>query len=140
MLIIFQQHSQHSFHQGLAVIQILSARRCLLRDEMDSKAPLTTVCKTSYVYVSFIRYYILEAEQPGQLPPGEEGILGFSTVQHDFSTLTSSQLQQSAADIASGKVCTDQKIQQLMTDVRLISSYTPESFGRKLAIRHLLWV
>ena len=26
-----------------------------------------------------------------------------------------------------------------MTDVRLISSYTPESFGRKLVIRHLLW-
>jgi Helitron helicase-like domain at N-terminus len=63
----------------------------------------------------------------------------WDSVQHDFSTLTSSQLQQSAADIRSGKVCTDQKIQQLMTDVRLISSYTPESFGRKLVIRHLLW-
>ena len=45
---------------------------------MDFKASLTTFCKAFNIYVPPIRYHIPEAEQPGELPPGEEGILGFS--------------------------------------------------------------
>ena len=63
----------------------------------------------------------------------------WNSVKHDFSTLTSVQLQQAATDLQSGRPCSNSKIQQLMRDVRLISSYTPESFGRKLIMRHLLW-
>ena len=63
----------------------------------------------------------------------------WEAVKHDFSTLTSVELQQAATDLQSGRPCSNAKIQQLMRDVRLISSYTPESFGRKLAMRHLLW-
>ena len=64
----------------------------------------------------------------------------WDSAKHDFSTLTSVELQQAATDIQSGRLCSNAKIQQLMRDVRLISTYTPESFGRKLAMRHLLWI
>jgi hypothetical protein len=63
----------------------------------------------------------------------------WDSVKHNFSSLTSAQLNQAATDLQSGRLCLDPKIQQLMRDVRLISTYTPESFGRKLGIRHLLW-
>ena len=63
----------------------------------------------------------------------------WDSVKHDFSTLTSVELQQAATDLQSGRPCSNPKIQQLMRDVRLISTYTPESFGQKLAMRHLLW-
>jgi hypothetical protein len=63
----------------------------------------------------------------------------WDSVKHDFSTLTSTQLQQAAEDLQNRRPCSNPKIQQLMRDVRLISTYTPESFGRKLVMRHLLW-
>jgi hypothetical protein len=49
------------------------------------------------------------------------------------------QLKAAATEMKAGKPCTNPVVLRLLGNIRLISSYNPESFGRKLAQRHVLF-
>ncbi|KAE9362579.1 hypothetical protein N431DRAFT_319705, partial [Stipitochalara longipes BDJ] len=58
--------------------------------------------------------------------------------QVDIMSLGSEDLQSAASEMAAGQACTNPVIKRLLVNMRLLSSYNPESFGRKLAQRHVL--
>ncbi|PMD37128.1 hypothetical protein L207DRAFT_585483 [Hyaloscypha variabilis F] len=58
--------------------------------------------------------------------------------QVDIMSLTSEDLQRAAKEMAAGGRCSNLVINRLLVNVRLVSSYNPESFGKKLAMRHVL--
>ena len=59
--------------------------------------------------------------------------------QVDMLNMTSAELKAAALEMKAGKPCTNPVILRLLGNMRLISSYNPESFGRKLAQRHVLF-
>jgi hypothetical protein len=59
--------------------------------------------------------------------------------QVDLLSISSDELRMAALHMKDGGKCENPTIQRLLNNMRLISAYNPESFGRKLAKRHQLF-
>jgi uncharacterized protein DUF6570/helitron helicase-like protein len=59
--------------------------------------------------------------------------------QADIFSVSSDELRMTAVRMKDGGKCENPTIQRLLNNMRLISTYNPESFGRKLAKRHQLF-
>jgi hypothetical protein len=59
--------------------------------------------------------------------------------QKDILAMSASDLMAAAISMKANIPCTDPVVNCLLQNMRLISSYNPESFGRKLAQRHVLF-
>ena len=59
--------------------------------------------------------------------------------QADILSISSDELKATALRMKDGGKCENPTIQRLLSNMRLISTYNPESFGRKLAKRHQLF-
>jgi hypothetical protein len=59
--------------------------------------------------------------------------------QADILSVSSDDLRRTALQMKDGGKCENPTIQRLLSNMRLISAYNPESFGRKVAKRHQLF-
>ena len=59
--------------------------------------------------------------------------------QADILSVNSDDLRRTALQMKDGGKCENPTIQRLLSNMRLISAYNPESFGRKVAKRHQLF-
>ncbi|KAH8742199.1 hypothetical protein F5882DRAFT_246044, partial [Hyaloscypha sp. PMI_1271] len=60
----------------------------------------------------------------------------WARVQEDLLGLSSDTIKQAAEQMKAGVPMRDPIIVRLMENLRLISSFNPESFGQKLSMRH----
>ena len=63
----------------------------------------------------------------------------WTRAQADILSVSSDELKKTALHMKDGGKCENPTIQRLLSNMRLISTYNPESFGRKLAKRHQLF-
>ncbi|KAH6668512.1 hypothetical protein B0J14DRAFT_488349, partial [Halenospora varia] len=74
---------------------------------------------------------------PRELPPGQEGYWAAATT--DLATLTGDELHAAAVQFQSKTKISNPVIHTLINNMRIISSFNPESYGEKIKLRNLIF-